>query len=66
MAACLSLREGADPISLDELSDYLVEVHGLETAKLPERLAILDELPLSAAGKIDKRWLREHLTGPAQ
>lgn len=66
MGTCLSLREGAGAITLDELADYLVEVHGLETAKLPERMAILDELPLSAAGKIDKRWLREHLTGPRQ
>ena len=63
MAACLSLRVGATPPTLSELAAYLVDQHGLEQAKLPELLVILDLLPLNAAGKIDKRWLREHIAG---
>ncbi|MFJ8690919.1 class I adenylate-forming enzyme family protein [Micromonospora wenchangensis] len=63
MAACIAVREGAAAPTLTELADYLTDVHGLEHAKLPERLVVLDTLPLSAAGKVDKRWLRERLTG---
>ncbi|MFY1683687.1 class I adenylate-forming enzyme family protein [Micromonospora sp. WMMD730] len=63
MAACVAVREGAAAPTLTELADYLTDVHGLEHAKLPERLVVLDTLPLSAAGKVDKRWLRERLTG---
>ncbi|MEV6596784.1 class I adenylate-forming enzyme family protein [Actinoplanes sp. NPDC051346] len=65
MAACIVVRDGADTPTLTELCAYLTDAHGLEPAKLPEHLALLPELPLSAAGKIDKRWLREHLTRPA-
>ncbi|OJF09745.1 class I adenylate-forming enzyme family protein [Couchioplanes caeruleus] len=65
MGACIAVREGAEPPTLTTLAAYLSGVHGLETAKLPERLAVLGELPLTAAGKIDKRWLREHLAGSA-
>ncbi|MDG4782370.1 class I adenylate-forming enzyme family protein [Micromonospora sp. WMMD961] len=63
MAACIAVRDGADAPTLTELAGYLTDTHGLEHAKLPERLAVLDTLPLSAAGKVDKRWLRERLAG---
>ncbi|WFE53144.1 class I adenylate-forming enzyme family protein [Micromonospora sp. WMMD1155] len=63
MAACIAVRDGADAPTLTELAGYLTDTHGLEHAKLPERLAVLDTLPLSAAGKVDKRWLRERLIG---
>ena len=62
MAACVVVRDGTTAPVLTDLTGYLTDVHGLEPAKLPEHLAVLAELPLSAAGKIDKRWLREHLT----
>lgn len=63
MAACVAVREGATAPTLGELCGYLTATHGLEPVKLPERLRLFDELPLSAAGKIDKRWLRERLAG---
>ena len=63
LAACMATKGGTAAPTLADLTAYLAEVHGLETAKLPESLHILDELPLSAAGKIDKRWLRERITG---
>lgn len=43
---------------LDELRRYLFEDRGLERAKLPELLRVLDELPISPAGKVDKHALR--------
>jgi acyl-CoA synthetase (AMP-forming)/AMP-acid ligase II len=61
VCACVVLREGAPRPSLEELSAFLVCEHGLERAKLPERLVILPELPLSPAGKIAKRAMRELL-----
>ncbi|MDG9675830.1 class I adenylate-forming enzyme family protein [Micromonospora sp. DH14] len=66
MAACIAVRDGAVAPTLTDLAGYLTDVHGLEHAKLPERLAVLDTLPLSAAGKVDKRWLRERLAGQAE
>jgi acyl-CoA synthetase (AMP-forming)/AMP-acid ligase II len=63
MAACIALREHAVGPTLLQLTRYLTDVHGLEPTKLPEYLEILDVLPLSVAGKIDKRWLRERLSG---
>lgn len=65
LAAAISVRCTSAPPSLAELCAYLEHVHGLERAKLPERLAIFPELPLSPAGKIDKRCLREQLASPA-
>lgn len=53
--ACLVVRDGMPVPALTELTGYLTEVQGLEPAKLPENLTALTELPLSAAGKIDKR-----------
>ncbi|MEU5162522.1 class I adenylate-forming enzyme family protein [Streptomyces sp. NPDC020875] len=47
---------------LDELRRYLFEDRGLERAKLPERLVVLDELPISPAGKVDKHVLKAALT----
>ncbi|WJK44083.1 class I adenylate-forming enzyme family protein [Solwaraspora sp. WMMA2056] len=66
MAVCLALREGATAPTLGELAHYLTDVHGLERAKLPERLRVFDTLPLSPAGKVDKRWLREQFTETPQ
>jgi acyl-CoA synthetase (AMP-forming)/AMP-acid ligase II len=63
MAAGIAVRDGATAPTLTELAAYLTEEHGLEHAKLPERLGVYDTLPLSPAGKVDKRWLREQLTG---
>ncbi|MGH3885742.1 MAG: class I adenylate-forming enzyme family protein [Pseudonocardiaceae bacterium] len=66
LAACLVARSGVPVPTLQSLTHYLVEEHGLETVKLPERLEVLDELPLNAAGKVDKHALRALLsTGTA-
>ena len=48
--------------SLDDLTRYLVEQVGIARFKVPERLEILDELPLTKVGKTNKKYLREVIT----
>lgn len=62
LAACVVVRPGVPAPTMPELTRYLAEEHGLETVKLPERLDVLDELPLNAAGKVDKHALRARLS----
>ena len=53
---CVTLRPQAARFSLKEITDYLRE-QGLEINKLPEYLKFYRSLPLTPAGKIDKRAL---------
>ncbi len=55
--ACVTLTTGG-ALSFQELQDFLLS-HKIAKFKLPERLEILDEFPLSPAGKILRRSLRE-------
>ena len=57
MCACVLLRDGAS-LHFEELKDFLA---GKEIAKfkLPERLEILADFPLSAFGKVSKKRLTE-------
>lgn len=57
---CLVLREDKEYLSLSQLTHYLHE-QGLETNKLPEYLRYYKQLPLSPAGKIDKKQLTAEL-----
>jgi 2,3-dihydroxybenzoate-AMP ligase len=57
MCACLVLQPGAG-ITFDELIHFL-ETKEMAKIKLPERLLILDELPLSNFGKVSKKKLSE-------
>jgi cyclohexanecarboxylate-CoA ligase len=47
-----------------DLREFL-EAHGVATFKVPERVAIWDELPKNAAGKVLKHRIRETLTSMA-
>jgi 2,3-dihydroxybenzoate-AMP ligase len=47
---------------LNELNDFLVKERGVAKFKLPERLQIVTELPLSNVGKVSKVRLREMIT----
>lgn len=47
-----------DPLTFDEMVDYLDD-QGIATQKLPERLEIVDELPMTASGKVQRFKLRE-------
>ena len=57
MCACLVLHEGRT-LTFDELIQFL-ETKEMAKIKLPERLLILDELPLSNFGKVSKKKLSE-------
>lgn len=55
--AFVVLREG-ETVKGPALRRYLMEL-GVAEYKLPDRFRFVDELPLTAVGKIDKRKLRE-------
>ncbi|MEA2823784.1 MAG: 2,3-dihydroxybenzoate---[aryl-carrier protein] ligase [Alphaproteobacteria bacterium] len=57
MCACLVLQTGAT-LSFDELIHFL-EGKEMAKIKLPERLLVVDELPLSNFGKVSKKRLSE-------
>jgi non-ribosomal peptide synthetase component E (peptide arylation enzyme) len=58
MCAFVVLRPGAGAPSLEEIAAHLT-AGGLAKNKLPERLEVIDDLPLGPTGKILKRVLRE-------
>jgi 2,3-dihydroxybenzoate-AMP ligase len=49
-----------DPLTLDAVRQFMTE-QGLAAYKLPERIEIVDSMPLTKVGKIDKRALREKI-----
>lgn len=55
-----TLREGVQ-IELDDLRRLMRDA-GVAAYKLPEVLVIIDSMPLTKVGKIDKKALREDLT----
>jgi len=57
MCACVVLRDGAT-LSFDALKTFLLEKE-IAKYKLPERLEILSELPLSTFGKVLKKELAQ-------
>jgi cyclohexanecarboxylate-CoA ligase len=58
--ACVVARDPSDPPELAELGKLLL-ARGLSRRKLPEQLAVVDELPMTASGKVDKRALRDRV-----
>lgn len=60
VCAFVVLREGAEPMTVETLGQYLV-AQGLSKYKLPEQLEVRTELPTSPVGKILKRVLRDQL-----
>jgi cyclohexanecarboxylate-CoA ligase len=60
--AVLRLHAGVQAPSLDDLTRHLL-ARGLSKRKLPERLAVVDDFPRTASGKVLKRALREQLAG---
>ena len=49
-----------DPISFEELVEYL-DSQGIATQKLPERLELCSEFPMTASGKVQRYKLREDI-----
>jgi 2,3-dihydroxybenzoate-AMP ligase len=60
LCAVLILRAGQPPPAVAELGQYLL-TYGLAKFKWPERVEIVSEFPLSAAGKVNKAGLRDML-----
>jgi acyl-CoA synthetase (AMP-forming)/AMP-acid ligase II len=60
ICACVTVRDGEPAPTLPELVGLCVR-DGLAKIKHPERLEVLDELPLNPTGKILKRVLRERI-----
>ena len=58
--AFLILREGCASPSLAELGELLLGL-GLAKYKLPERIEVLEQFPLTRVGKVDKVQLRERI-----
>ena len=55
MCACVIVRSGAQ-LTLESLAGFLMDL-GIAKFKLPERLEIMDDFPLSPFGKISKQAL---------
>jgi cyclohexanecarboxylate-CoA ligase/acyl-CoA synthetase len=60
MCAFVVPADGAAP-TLENLVTYLREERHVAPYKLPERLEIVDELPTTASGKVQKFELRKQL-----
>jgi 2,3-dihydroxybenzoate-AMP ligase len=60
MCACVVLRPNQS-LSFEELVGYL-SAQEIARHKLPERLEVLDELPVSTFGKVSKKTLVEMIT----
>jgi 2,3-dihydroxybenzoate-AMP ligase len=60
MCACVILRDGSS-LSFDELKTFLLEKE-IAKYKLPERLEILQDFPLSTFGKVSKKQLVEMIS----
>ncbi len=58
ICAFVVLRRGAEAATLGEVTDFL-SGRGVARNKLPERLEVLAELPITPTGKILKRVLRD-------
>ena len=56
--AYVKLVDSDDPLTFDEMVEFLQE-KGIAKQKLPERLEVVDELPMTASGKIQRYKLRE-------
>jgi 2,3-dihydroxybenzoate-AMP ligase len=60
MCACVLLRDGRS-LTFDELKQFLLAKE-IAKFKLPERLEILQEFPLSTFGKVSKSKLAESIS----
>ena len=58
MCVCIMLKSGAQAPTVASLGRYL-ETYGMAKFKWPERIEIMNELPLTHVGKLDKLTLRQ-------
>jgi 2,3-dihydroxybenzoate-AMP ligase len=60
MCACVILRQGTS-LAFEDLKTFLLEKE-IAKFKLPERLEIMSDFPLSTFGKVSKKQLVETLS----
>ena len=65
VCAFIVAKEGSQP-TLATLVSYLRDEHHVATQKLPERVEILDALPMTATGKVQKHVLRDDVAARLQ
>jgi non-ribosomal peptide synthetase component E (peptide arylation enzyme) len=53
-------RSANTTLTLSDLTSYLLE-HGIAKFKLPERLELVDDLPMSRVGKVSKMELTRRI-----
>ncbi|OYX59217.1 MAG: 2,3-dihydroxybenzoate-AMP ligase [Micrococcales bacterium 32-70-13] len=63
VCVCVVLKPGGR-LELDQIRAEM-SVSGVAAYKLPERLEVIDEMPMTKIGKIDKRALREQIAPSA-
>lgn len=60
VCAFVILRSVDTPLELSDLTGYLL-AHGIAKFKLPERLELVDDLPMSKVGKVSKMELTKRI-----
>jgi non-ribosomal peptide synthetase component E (peptide arylation enzyme) len=53
-----------EPLALEQVTDYLRNERRISPHKLPERLIVVNEMPITPTGKIQKFRLRELASQP--
>jgi len=59
---CFVVCKEGKKLTLEELTEFLLQKRRIAKFKLPERLELLESLPLTKVGKVDKKALREMIT----
>ncbi|MGH8998216.1 MAG: AMP-binding protein [Acidimicrobiia bacterium] len=59
--AFVVLRAGSAAPGLDELKEFLTGERKVSVTKVPERLEVIDALPMTATGKVQKFALRDRI-----
>ena len=62
VCAFIVIEEGATSPTLDAIRDFLLTERRIAVQKAPERLVVVNELPMTLTGKIQKFVLRERLS----
>ncbi|QBX55947.1 cyclohexanecarboxylate-CoA ligase [Nocardioides seonyuensis] len=60
-ACAFVVAEAGAQIDLDQICTYLRDERGISVQKLPERLELIEVMPISPTGKIDKADLRRRV-----
>jgi non-ribosomal peptide synthetase component E (peptide arylation enzyme) len=61
-ACAFILTKEKQPLAFDELVEFLKSERHIATFKLPERIELIDEFPMTKVGKIDKKELRSMIS----